>query len=639
MYAVRNTFECEHCGALVIPCRRCEDGSARKHEDQDESLCIKCCMGYESWESLKGASRFALGSILDLDPSPLGPSPWEQHLRHALETDLYELSQGGIIQVSYSHKANQPVVIVQGALIPGTGALLDESFLLLIKQTYTIISEPFIVVYIHPKEHSLRDRFPPFEWLQNAANILTEQYASHLTSLLLVGAECFNFRSYLMLRTRHSLKAIWRKTSFLQTTLEVSEALGMAPEKFELDFDPHFDATLAYRDRRPSVEAREWLRRDEALAGGITPPVSPAVEPNAAVSTAPPSPTNLGPAEHCEKQSDSVVWGERGSEGEQFIHTPPHLAAAVASPTPEASAGELGRSIEEGTEEGTEALAAVSFDASEVPVPVAGERTEDLVGLFRRIQRKGEKNRWSEVSAGRFQVRGKSYLENKNKVRAGESIFELVNADLFATTGRNEHVALWPMSAYQKAKRNAVRTGLPAPFMLIINWVIPGTPRYNQVNYFVRRPIEDIDPRPDAEYERMLQHFLEGSNDKFRDKRFKLIPTVEEGPWIVKAGVGKTPAILGSKLSQKYFQGDGYLEIDIDVGSSQIAGQVLKMCKNAAEQLVIDLAFTIEGKKEAELPEHILGAVRLHQLSLKTLDKQGDPITGSRFTPDTEYEP
>jgi len=33
------------------------------------------------------------------------------------------------------------------------------------------------------------------------------------------------------------------------------------------------------------------------------------------------------------------------------------------------------------------------------------------------------------------------------------------------------------------------------------------------------------------------------------------------------------------------------------------------MCKNAAEQLVIDMAFVIEGKKEAELPEHVLGAV------------------------------
>ena len=63
------------------------------------------------------------------------------------------------------------------------------------------------------------------------------------------------------------------------------------------------------------------------------------------------------------------------------------------------------------------------------------------------------------------------------------------------------------------------------------------------------------------------------------------------------------------------------------------------MCKNAAEQLVIDMAFVIEGKKEDELPEHILGAVRLHKISLKQIDAAGDPITGTKFTPQTEYEP
>ena len=50
---------------------------------------------------------------------------------------------------------------------------------------------------------------------------------------------------------------------------------------------------------------------------------------------------------------------------------------------------------------------------------------------------------------------------------------------------------------------------------------------------------------------------------------------MQEGPWIVKTGVGKTPAILGAKLAQNYYQGEGYLEIDVDVGSSHIAGQAL----------------------------------------------------------------
>ena len=67
------------------------------------------------------------------------------------------------------------------------------------------------------------------------------------------------------------------------------------------------------------------------------------------------------------------------------------------------------------------------------------------------------------------------------------------------------------MSTYMKAKRNSVRSGVPAPFMLIVNWLIPGEPRYNQVNYFVLKE-EEREP----EYEKMLQHFLMGPNDAFR---------------------------------------------------------------------------------------------------------------------------
>ena len=60
----------------------------------------------------------------------------------------------------------------------------------------------------------------------------------------------------------------------------------------------------------------------------------------------------------------------------------------------------------------------------------------------------------------------------------------------------------------------------------------------------------------------------------FRNERFKLIPSITIGPWVVKAAVGATPALLGRKVVQRYFRGEDYLEIDIHVGSSVIASQV-----------------------------------------------------------------
>lgn len=45
--------------------------------------------------------------------------------------------------------------------------------------------------------------------------------------------------------------------------------------------------------------------------------------------------------------------------------------------------------------------------------------------------------------------------------------------------------------------------------------------------------------------------------------RFKLIPSVVSGPFIVRKAVGNKPALLGRKVSQRYFRGPGYVETDV----------------------------------------------------------------------------
>ena len=46
-------------------------------------------------------------------------------------------------------------------------------------------------------------------------------------------------------------------------------------------------------------------------------------------------------------------------------------------------------------------------------------------------------------------------------------------------------------------------------------------------------------------------------------RRFKLIPNIVSGPFIVRKAVGNKPALLGRKVSQRYFRGPGYVETDI----------------------------------------------------------------------------
>ena len=41
--------------------------------------------------------------------------------------------------------------------------------------------------------------------------------------------------------------------------------------------------------------------------------------------------------------------------------------------------------------------------------------------------------------------------------------------------------------------------------------------------------------------------------DAFRNSRFKLIPRVSEGGWVLQKAVGTKPALIGNKLRQSYY--------------------------------------------------------------------------------------
>ena len=79
--------------------------------------------------------------------------------------------------------------------------------------------------------------------------------------------------------------------------------------------------------------------------------------------------------------------------------------------------------------------------------------------------------------------------------------------------------------------------------------------------------------------------------------------------------VGNKPALTGKKLQQYYHRGDGYLEIDLDLGSSAVASRILSLVREACSRLTVDIAITIEGNAADELPERVLCATRWQGLS------------------------
>ena len=67
-------------------------------------------------------------------------------------------------------------------------------------------------------------------------------------------------------------------------------------------------------------------------------------------------------------------------------------------------------------------------------------------------------------------------------------------------------------------------------------------------------------------------------------------------------------------------------EIDLDVGTSSMANRILSMVKSYIKTLKMDLAFVIEGQAPSELPEQVLGCVRLQFIDMDELNAWGQTI-------------
>ncbi|KAM7265417.1 hypothetical protein ACFE04_003100 [Oxalis oulophora] len=210
-----------------------------------------------------------------------------------------------------------------------------------------------------------------------------------------------------------------------------------------------------------------------------------------------------------------------------------------------------------------------------------------------------DSNCWASPSGNGFMIRGKTYLKDNAKVMGGDPLLKLIAVDWFKVDKAYDNIALHPKSLVQSD------AGKKLPFILVINLQIPAKPNYSLVMYYAsERPVSK---------DSLLGKFVDGS-DMFRDSRFKLIPSIVEGYWMVKRAVGTKACLLGKAVTCRYFRQDNFLEIDVDIGSSSVARSVIGLVLGYVTSIVVDLAILIEAKEQAELPEYILGTVRLNRL-------------------------
>lgn len=224
-------------------------------------------------------------------------------------------------------------------------------------------------------------------------------------------------------------------------------------------------------------------------------------------------------------------------------------------------------------------------------------------GSLNKGKDENDSNCWTSPSSTGFMVRGKTYLKDSSKVMGGDPLLKLISVDWFKVDKAIDGISLHPRCLVQ------TEAGKKLPFILVINLQIPSKPNYSLVLYYAAdRPINKSS---------LLGKFVDGT-DLFRDSRFKLIPSIVEGYWMVKRAVGTKACLLGKAVTCKYLRQDNFLEIAVDIGSSSVARGVIGLVLGYVTSLVVELAILIEAKEEADLPEYILGTVRLNRLRIDT---------------------
>lgn len=216
---------------------------------------------------------------------------------------------------------------------------------------------------------------------------------------------------------------------------------------------------------------------------------------------------------------------------------------------------------------------------------------------------------WASPPPESFLCRGPHYFQKKVKLPCSQSLLSPLGVDWLRSNGKLEHVLANPGNRVMQAFGNASGEVRKKSFILAVNLQVPGKEHHSAVFYFVTD-----DPIPEGS---LLYRFIH-EDDAFRNSRFKLINRIVKGPWIVKTAAGNHGAcLLGKALTCRYIRGHNYLEIDVDIGSSTVAHAILHLALGYVTTVSVDMAFLIESQTQEELPEKLLGAVRIAQIEME----------------------
>jgi hypothetical protein len=196
---------------------------------------------------------------------------------------------------------------------------------------------------------------------------------------------------------------------------------------------------------------------------------------------------------------------------------------------------------------------------------------------------------WAEPHASSFRVRGSTYLTDRTKVASADALMRLLCVDVFEVPEPTPNIASHPQNRVTLARLRG-----DTSFVFVIQIMVPGPPHFAFVVYLT--PKDPTVFEQDTPFTRIAKPFFFGDDDSYRDHRFKLIPKIVDGNIVVRIAVKDTPAILGTKLAQTYHRGENYFELDVDVGSSSVAREIVRVAIGYSKAIVVDMGFVLEVK-------------------------------------------
>lgn len=292
--------------------------------------------------------------------------------------------------------------------------------------------------------------------------------------------------------------------------------------------------------------------------------------------------------------------------------------------------------------EAAKAPAASAEELAAVRQALAGQQAREVPEEERwAVQGTAARRYWSCPGTADLRVRGKHYLADRKKIPAAMPVFDLYSAELVEVDEPMWHMARFlPSVKYCAAPFMFIlQLMVPAnpPISLTMVWTAPLNPMTESLDTLCAAWPEDENGTVRAFFTNLCE-WMQGDGpeaDAVRNKKFKLIPRIVKGSWIVKQSVGTTPVLLGQKLATRYFRGPNYFEVDVDITSNTVANSVTSLVVGAITSLVVDLAPLVEGQAEDELPERLIGSVRFEHLDLKTAayldDESGRIFKNEKF--------